>query len=157
MGSIHTLDITKRSSRWIILGVLVFVCFGMAVLILARTLTPLTPDSTLAPEWQYGVGLVIFLAVGGGLTLWLGVRAALTELTEDGLVVPGWSGQTRVPWAQVARVYGKDLTLVIFDREGRRFTLPWTVYRNPEDVREFIRQHVPASAKWDAGPRDSTQ
>jgi hypothetical protein len=145
-----SLDIEKRSSSWLILAMLLAVFIWLALVILRITPDPSAPAQH---EWWRRLGLFTFVTGTGLLTLWLGVRSRLTELTEEGLVVPGWSGPRQVLWSEIARVRGRNLTLVLYDRTGGVYTLPWTVYRNPVDVKDFVRSHLPPSARWDLDDR----
>jgi hypothetical protein len=149
MTLIRTLDISKRSSSWAILAMSVFVCFYLAFVVLRIVLTHPSPGQSLADDWPQAAILVLFFAGTGCLVLWLGIRTRLTELTEEGLVQRGWSSRTEVPWSEIARVRGESLTLVLYDRTGRTYTLPWTVYRSPEDVKDFVKAHLHPSARWD--------
>jgi len=118
------------------------------------------PRPAMVPSQSYVLAGMLIFAAFTAFSLWCGffllalVTTKPTLLTEQGITAgggPPYYQQRVIPWSDVVRVNcflsskGRVQQLHVYSSEDERIDMG-NADAQLEDVRSFIRQHVPASA-----------
>ncbi len=129
---------------WILLaGVAAAIVWPLGLYVVAPAAASGAPGE--GQSWGSVFAIVAFSLAVALLFAWALHRLTHTELSDEGLQVPGWRGRRLIRWSEIERVSGRGLQIKLHTASATVTVNP-LCYRRPGGVVPFLLRKVPIPA-----------